>query len=78
MSPTSLSNGAYFETNRSLYVTSKDRFDQEIKALLARDMNYSLEPNKLTSTQLFIGEKVLIYLHVNDLDVFNTFWYINS
>ena len=32
------------------------------------------EPNRLKPTELFLGEKVLIYLHINDLAVFNTFW----
>ena len=68
-------NSAYFETNRSLYVTNKDRFDQETQALVARDRNYILESNRLEPSELFLGEKVLIYLHANDFDVFNTFWY---
>ena len=70
----SFQNGAYFETNRSLYVTNKDRFDQETQALVARDRNYILESNRLEPSELFLGE-VLIYLRANDFDVFNTFWY---
>ena len=77
MSPTSLSPVPYIETKGSLLFTKINLIDQESPALLDRDINYKLEPDKLRPTELFVGEKVLIYLHANDFDIFNTFWYVN-
>ena len=68
---------AYIETKWSLLFTNIDLIDQESPALLDRDINYKLEPYKLRPTELFVGEKVLICLHTNDFDIFNTFWYVN-
>ena len=56
--------------------TNINLIDQESPALLDRDLNYKLEPYKLRPTELFVREKVLIYLHANDFDIFNTFWYV--
>jgi len=74
---TSLLPVAYIETKGSLLFTNINLIDQESPALLNRDVNYKLEPYKLRPTELFVGEKVLIYLHANDFDIFNTFWYVN-
>ena len=34
-----------------------------------------MDPNDLTPSELFVGEKTLIYLHSNEFSVFNSFWY---
>ena len=52
-----------------------NELDNEAAALLARDSTYSLAASSLTPSNLFVGEKVLIYLHPEDFKVFNNFWY---
>ena len=39
------------------------------------EFHKSLEPNNLTPSELLVGEKALIYLHPNQFDIFNSFWY---
>ena len=38
------------------------------------EFHKSLEPNKLTPSELLVGEKALVYLHSNKFDIFNSFW----
>ena len=39
------------------------------------EFHKSLEPNNLIPSELLVGEKALIYLHSNQFDIFNSFWY---
>ena len=50
--------------------------DNEAPAILARDSTYSLVTSSLTPSNLYIGEKVLIYLHPDQFKVFNNFWLV--
>ena len=48
--------------------------DNEAPAMLARDSTYSLVASSLTPSNLYIGDKVLIYVHPDQFKVFNNFW----
>ena len=39
------------------------------------EFHKSLEPSNLVPSELLVGEKALIYLHSNEFDIFNSFWY---
>ena len=48
--------------------------DNEAPAMLARDSSYSLVASSLSPSNLLVGEKVLIYVHPDQFNVFNNFW----
>jgi len=58
----------------SLFVTTMNEFDNEAPSMLARDSTYSLIHSSLTPSNMFIGEKVLIYVHPDRFNVYNNFW----
>ena len=68
---------AYIEIFESLFVTDMNQFDAEAPAMLDRNSSYRFEwdlSDKMTPTNLFVGDKALIYLHPTDFNVYNNFW----
>lgn len=59
----------------SLFVTTMNALDNEAQAMLARDSSYSLVASSLSPSNLLVGEKVLIYVHPDQFNVFNNFWF---
>ena len=53
-----------------------NELDNEAPAMLARDSSYSLVASSLSPSNLFVGEKVLIYVHPDQFNVFNNFWLV--
>ena len=51
-----------------------NKFDQEAASITARDSLFVLESTKLQPDNLFIGDKVLIYAHADNNNVYEQFW----
>ena len=49
-------------------------FEKEVPALLARNDSDSIQLNNLKANNLSIGEKVLIFIHAQNRNIFNNFW----
>ena len=59
---------------QSLFVTDMSAFAKEAPKMLARDVSYNLQVDKLTPDDLMVGKKALIYIHAKNFNVFNNFW----
>ena len=64
----------YYSESLIFLISLSDDID---KLVYLFRISLSLEPDNLAPSDLFVGEKTLIYLHVNEFDIFNSFWYGN-
>lgn len=55
-----------------------NKFDQEAASITARDSLFVLESTKLQPDNLFIGDKVLIYAHADNNNVYEQFWWVHA